>query len=153
MNLRGADLSRADLREANLTRADLRGTDLTWVDFTRAILIETNLLDANLAGCRVYGIAAWDLKLERANQRDLVITWQPDQPQITVDNIEVAQFIYLLLHNEKIRDVIDTITSKMVLILGRFTPERKTVLDDLREELRNVLHHGYETSGWGVHAA
>jgi hypothetical protein len=58
------------------------------------------------------------------------------EPEITVDNIEVAQFIYLLLHNEKIRDVIDTVTSKAVLILGRFTAERKAVLDALREELR-----------------
>jgi hypothetical protein len=48
----------------------------------------------------------------------------------------LAQFIYLLLHNQKIRDVIDTITSKAVLILGRFTDERKAVLDALREELR-----------------
>ncbi|MDE3091563.1 MAG: pentapeptide repeat-containing protein, partial [Chloroflexota bacterium] len=35
-----------------------------------------------------------------------------------------------------IRDVIDTIARKVVLILGRFTPERKTVLDAIREELR-----------------
>jgi hypothetical protein len=48
----------------------------------------------------------------------------------------VAQFIYLLLHNEKIREVIDTITSKAVLILGRFTPKRKAVLDVVRKELR-----------------
>ena len=41
-----------------------------------------------------------------------------------------------MLHNQKIRDVIDTITSKAVLILGRFTDERKAVLDALREELR-----------------
>jgi hypothetical protein len=59
-----------------------------------------------------------------------------NEPTITVDNLEVAQFIYLLLHNEKIRQVIDTITSKAVLILGRFTPERKAVLDAIREELR-----------------
>jgi hypothetical protein len=98
-------------------------------------LIETNLPHADLTGCRVYGISAWDLKLEGAKQRDLVITTR-DQPEITVDNLEVAQFIYLLLHNEKIRDVIDTITSKVVLILGRFTPERKAVLDALRDELR-----------------
>ena len=49
---------------------------------------------------------------------------------------QVAQFIYLLLHNDKIRQVIDTITSKAVLILGCFTDERKAVLDALREELR-----------------
>src|SRR5215212_3170193 len=41
-----------------------------------------------------------------------------------------------MLHNEKIRHVIDTITSKAVLILGRFTPERKAVLDAMRDALR-----------------
>jgi hypothetical protein len=65
----------------------------------------------------------------------LIIT-PSNEPEITVDNIEIAQFIYLLLNNQKIRDVIDTITSKVVLILGRFTPQRKAVLDALREELR-----------------
>jgi hypothetical protein len=49
--------------------------------------------------------------LEGATQQDLVITdW--DEPTVAVDNIEVAQFIYLMLHNEKIRDVIDTIGKK-----------------------------------------
>jgi hypothetical protein len=48
----------------------------------------------------------------------LVITGAGEHA-VTVDNIEVAQFIYLMLHNQKIRDVIDTITSKAVLILHR----------------------------------
>src|SRR5262249_18533007 len=90
---------------------------------------------ADLTGCRIYGASAWRLKLERAKQQNLVITdWS--EPEITVDNIEVAQFIYLMLNNQKVRDVIDTITSKVVLILGRFTQERKPVLEALREELR-----------------
>lgn len=55
---------------------------------------------------------------------------------IQVDNLEVAQFIYLLLNNKKIRSVIDTITSKVVLILGRFTPDRIVVLEAIRDELR-----------------
>jgi hypothetical protein len=37
----------------------------------------------------------------------------------------------------RIRQVIDTVTSKVVLILGRFTPERKEILNALRQELRN----------------
>jgi hypothetical protein len=41
-----------------------------------------------------------------------------------------------MLNNEKVREVIDTITSKSVLILGRFTEERKPVLETLRQELR-----------------
>ena len=97
--------------------------------------MDTDLTGADLTGCRIYGVSAWGLKLEGAKQQNLVITHE-DEPEITVDNIEVAQFIYLMLNNEKIRDVIDTITSKAVLILGRFTDERKAVLDALREELR-----------------
>jgi hypothetical protein len=64
-----------------------------------------------------------------------VITPQDESP-IQVDNLEVAQFIYLLLNNKKVRSVIDTITSKVVLILGRFTQDRKVVLEAIRKELR-----------------
>jgi hypothetical protein len=73
--------------------------------------------------------------LNGAKQENLIIT-AVTEPKITVDNIEVGQFIYLLLYNEKVRHVIDTITSKVVLILGRFTDERKVVLDAIPEELR-----------------
>jgi hypothetical protein len=77
------------------------------------------------------------LKLgEGTKQQNLVITPE-NEPEVTVDNIEVSQFVYLLLKNPKIYGVIKTITYKAVLILGRFTPERKAVLDVLREELRN----------------
>jgi len=69
------------------------------------------------------------------NHQNLVIT-PAYQPEVTVDNIEVAQFVYLLLHNEKIRDVIDTVGKKGVLLLGRFTEGRIAVLEPLREELR-----------------
>jgi hypothetical protein len=135
-----ADLSRADLSGANLRRADLVETDLSGANLSEAnlskgVLVETNLASADLMGCRVYGISAWKLNSEGANQSNLIIS-DDDEPIITVDNLEVAQFIYLLLHNEKIRHIIDTITSKVVLILGRFTPERKAVLDAMRDELR-----------------
>ena len=61
-----------------------------------------------------------------------------DEPAVTVDNIEVAQFVYLLLHNEKIRDVIDTIGKKGVLLLGRFTGGRLEVLKRLQVKLREL---------------
>ena len=97
----------------------------------------TDFTDSDLTGSCVYGIAAWGVKLSRdTKQQNLIIAAAPDKPEITVDNIEIAQFVYLLLRNTKIRDVIDTITSKAVLILGRFTKERKAVLDALRVELR-----------------
>ena len=71
---------------------------------------------------------------EQTSQHDLVIT-PKEQDAVTVD-LKVAQFIYLLLTNPEIRHVIDTITSKVVLILGRFTEDRKIVLNTLREKLR-----------------
>jgi uncharacterized protein YjbI with pentapeptide repeats len=150
-SLPGANLSRADLSRANLSRANLSGAnlseaDLHEADLTAATLVQTDLTGADLTGSRIYGVSAWSLRLDtRTKQQNLVIRLieagpanqlGADEPAITVDNIEVAQFIYLMLHNQKIRDVIDTITSKAVLILGRFTDERKAVLDALREELR-----------------
>ena len=102
-------------------------------------MVETNLEGATLADCRIYGISAWNAKLSAGTiQQGLIIT-RRDEPAVTVDDLKVAQFVYLLLSNENIRDVIDTVTSKVVLILGRFTPGRKAVLDALRKELRN--HH------------
>jgi hypothetical protein len=129
-NLSKANLRRADLFEANLSEAILSGANLQG-----ATLVNTDLTGADVTGCRIYGVSAWGVKLDGVKQQNLIIT-HPHEPEITVDNIEVAQFVYLLLHNKKIRDVIDTITSKTVLILGRFTEERKAVLDKLREELR-----------------
>jgi hypothetical protein len=49
----------------------------------------------------------------------------------------MAEVVYLLLQNEKIRDVINTITSTAVLILGRFSSERKAILGAVREERRH----------------
>jgi hypothetical protein len=135
-NLSKADLSKAILSKANLSGANLYEADLSGADLSGAILVRTNLSKAILKNCFIYGISAWDLNLEGAIQSDLIITPDEKEFTITVDNLEVAQFIYLLLYNEKIRQVIDTITSKVVLILGRFTEERKKILDAIREKLR-----------------
>jgi hypothetical protein len=72
---------------------------------------------------------------EDTKQHDLLIT-NEDEPPVTVDDLEVAQFVYLLLHNDKIRRVIDTVGKKGVLLLGRFTEGRIVVLERLRDELR-----------------
>src|SRR5260221_1839020 len=124
-----------DLSEANLGNADLSNANLSRADLSRATLVGTNLAEAILTECHIYGISAWDIELTGAIQNSLVIT-PIYQPTITVDNLKIAQFIYLLLNNQEIRDVITTITTKVVLILGRFTPKRKTVLDALRNILR-----------------
>ena len=134
----GVTLTEANLTAANLIEADLQKASLANANLSAANLIRADLRAADLTGCRVWGISAWQLKLDDDSvQHDLVIT-SIDEPTITVDNVELAQFIYLLVNNQKVRDAIDTITSKVVLILGRFSEERKAVLDRLRAELRTV---------------
>jgi hypothetical protein len=95
------------------------------------------LLDLRCSGANhIYGISVCGPKFSGdTKQRSLVIT-RENEPEVTPDDVEVAQFLYLLLYNEKIHGVINTITSRVVLILGRFTPERKPALDALRDELR-----------------
>jgi uncharacterized protein YjbI with pentapeptide repeats len=144
-NLHGADLrasdfseaslSEAELNEADLTYTNLSGADLSGADLSAARIVSTKLIGANLTNCSVWGIAAWEVQLQGAIQSNLVITL-PGHPTVTVDNLEIAQFIYLLLNNAKIRDIIDTITSKVVLILGRFSKEQKSVLNVIKDALR-----------------
>jgi uncharacterized protein YjbI with pentapeptide repeats len=135
-NLSGANLLGAGLPGANLRGANLGGAILNGADLGSAMLVNADLTDTDLTGCRIHGISAWDLILsEGTKQQDLVIT-PYGEPELTVDDLEVAQFVYLLLRNEKIRRVIDTVGKKGVLLLGRFTEGRIVVLERLREELR-----------------
>jgi uncharacterized protein YjbI with pentapeptide repeats len=128
--LDGADLSGCSLSNSDLTRASLVGVDLT-----NAHLGRLRLNQARLMNSRVHGTSAWDLPLNECIQSELVITPYL-MPEIRVDNLETAQFIYVLLNNKNVGHLIDTITSKVVLILGRFTPERKAILDAIRDDLR-----------------
>jgi len=135
-NLADADLSNASLSGVNLTGSNLSGAKLSGADLSYSNLVETNLCGTDLTESNIYGASVWNIEIdEKTKQNNLKIT-QASEPTITVDNLEVAQFIYLLLNNQKIREVINTITSKVVLILGRFTPERKLILDAIRNELR-----------------
>ena len=142
-NLEFAKLPKADLGEANMGGADLEGADLQGADLRNAhlefaTLVDANLSGANLSGCHVYGISAWDLIIGFGTEQNNLIITPQGTSTVMVDNIEVAQFVYTLLNNKKIRDVIDTIGRKGVLILGRFTEERKTVLDAIRDRLREL---------------
>jgi uncharacterized protein YjbI with pentapeptide repeats len=134
-NLRRADLSSACLYRTSFRGSELQGATLTGADLSGAFFLGSNLKGASLTGCLVHGVSAWDVQLEGAKQSNLIITG-PKEPVIQVDSLEIAQFIYLLLNNRRIRDLIDAITSKVVLILGRFTKTRKSVLDRIRSELR-----------------
>lgn len=136
-NITGADLIEANLSKTNLTKARLGGANLSAANLTASLLIETDLTNADLTGSRVYGMSAWRVKLGKGTkQLGLVITPE-NEPEVTAEDLDVAQFLCLMLRSEKLRRSIETITSDVVLILGRFPPERKAVLDAVRDQLRN----------------
>ncbi len=137
-----ADFTDADLTSAQLFRTDLADaklvrTNLTDADLGFARLIDTDLQDAKLVNCSIHGISAWGVNLEGATQSNLVITSSEEWSRVTVDHLDVAQFVYLLLTNSKLRDVINTVANKAVLILGRFT-ERKALLDAISGKLKDM---------------
>lgn len=144
------DLRRADLRGANMEWADLLGSDLSYADmrganlhgadardskFVGADLRGANLYGADNTDCSVYGVSAWNVKLEGAIQQSLVIT-RPAEAKITVDDLQVAQFIYFILNHANLRNVLNSIAQRGVLILGRFGGGGINVLHTLAVELR-----------------
>jgi len=133
-NLSSADLTQADLRMANLSESNLADATFCEANLSHAILVDTRVNNGRFSGARVYGCSVWSLEGLPACQEDLLITPDTEAP-IRVDNLDMAQFIYLLLNNQKLRDVLDTITSKAVLILGRFG-DRKRILDAIRSAFR-----------------
>lgn len=136
-NFSGANLSEVTLEGAILSFANLSFANLSFANLTRAILVKTNLTNASLNNCLVYGISVWDVQLVKTDQFNLCITDpSSNNPIITVDNLEVAQFIYLLLNHEKLRDVLNAVTERGVLLLGRFSGGGLEILQAIAAKLR-----------------
>lgn len=135
-NLTGADLTGAVLRQANLNEVTARRAVFRGADLGYANLVGASLIGADLSHAYVYGTSSWDASLESTHQEHLIITL-PSEPEVSVDDLKVAQFLHLMITNSNIRDVIDTVTTKVVLVLGRFTPTRKRILDAVHTELRS----------------
>ena len=125
----------SDMSYCSAEETSFEGSTFLKTKMEHMSLVRTDFTDTKLDECYLYGISSWDLNLQNSVQKNLVIT--PDEmPTVTVDNIELAQFLYLMINNVRLRDVIKTITSKVVLILGNFSVVRKEKLDQIREILR-----------------
>ena len=139
-HLTEADLSEADLEGANLQEAVLEGTCLRGANIANAnlcfaTLLRTNLEGAVLDNCAVYGTSLWDVNLSDSRQHDLDIM-PAQQPVLSVDSLQTAQLVGMLLHHEKARYEVFSITLNTVLVIGRFPEERKPVLSAIKDALR-----------------
>jgi uncharacterized protein YjbI with pentapeptide repeats len=137
VKLCNAKLHKTEMIASRLVDVDLSGAKITDAQLASTILIDVKVQGTTFSNCTVYGVSTWNLIGEPLVQERLIVTPLPvplpDNPEIiSVESIEVAQFIHLIINNKKIRNFIDTVTSKTVLILGSFKPGRKEVLDGLR---------------------
>jgi hypothetical protein len=125
--LRSADLSKAVLKQANLERADLSDANLNECDFTGALVTD----------CRVYGVSAWNTRLENARQGNLRLSRssQSGDRSIRVDTVQTAVVVNLLLESGGVSALLETLSSKTVLVLGRFTPEKRAFFEVVKNEL------------------
>ncbi len=85
----------------------------------------------------MFGVSAWRVDLDGAIQTNLRIS-DEGEPSVTVDDLQVAQFVYLLLNYQNLRNVLDSVTRRGVLILGRFGGGGVEVLRSLGEGLRQA---------------
>ena len=98
------------------------------------------MVGTNLSHCQVYGISVWDIiSDERTCQDSLVIT-KAGEPQVLVDDLEIAQFIHLLLNHQKLRNVLNALTQRGVLLLGRFSQGGIEDLYVIAAELRKFKY-------------
>lgn len=141
-DLTGADLAGTDARGANFQEAVLedtclRGADAAGANLCFATLLRTDLEGARLDNCAVYGISLWEIRAEGSSQRDLDIM-PAQQPILSVDGLQTAQMVGLLLHHEAVRDEVLAITLNTALVIGRFPPERQALLTAVKEALRRA---------------
>ena len=170
LNLRGAifedseveegDFSRADFRDATFRNTRFNKTILTGANFDGATLVNCNLNRVNLveASFRVreitetviYGISAWDLQVTPESKQSKLIIEKTygfysdfvaeGKIPLMVDDIELAQFVYYLTDHKRMRDVLNVMNARGVLILGAFRNGGWQRLDAIRARL---AHRGY----------
>lgn len=134
-NLSGCSIQNTDLKYANLNKTKVDNAIFRQVDLQGAQFIDTSVNNGSFLDCKIRGISVWNLE-GRIKQTSNLIISSDTEAFITTDNLEIAQFISLILNNRNLTNVIESLGSKGVLIIGRFSKERKKILDLLRSALK-----------------
>ena len=137
-DLTGADLAGAWLRFAILDGACCANTSFSAADLQYSAMVRTDLRGANLVDARVFGISAWNIQTDEHTLQDLIVAQdeKTGQASLRADDLQTAQLLALMLDGAGVRRVLDSVTSKLVLVLGSFSPEEKPALDALRRALQ-----------------
>jgi uncharacterized protein YjbI with pentapeptide repeats len=151
------DFSAADFSGATFRNTTFHKTILTRANFEGATFVNCNLDRVNLVGASfhvekitetiVYGIAAWDLKIgEETKQSKLVVDESQElysdligrgEIPTMVDDIELAQFVFYLSKYKRMRNALNILNDRAVLLLGRFQDGGLERLYRVRERFRD----------------
>src|SRR5262249_15651435 len=150
-----ASLRRADCSGARLRHATMEAVDLTGARFDRADLAQADLQTAILHGTSLLGAKLRDAYIGDASIREVKTDGKTDQRSLTlgahyvperrigphvlfteVDDIRLAQFHSAIHEHGSVASLISAATKQVVLILGRFLPGGKRVLDRLAAALQ-----------------
>lgn len=143
-NFAGAKMVAANLSRADLTKTRFDGANLQEANLSDAIFDETSLLGTNLQDAMVAGSFIRRVKTDdRTNQLglcvDVHVAWdRPKGEMILFDepnDIRVAQFHNIVDEQGSVGKLLAATTNRVVLILGRFLPQQKKVLDCLKKAL------------------
>lgn len=130
-SIRGANFSDAYMKGVDARQAKFTGSNLLRADLRYAILAKADLSECHLEEVRIFGAAIWNTSTDRAEQFNINIS-NLKEPSIYVDRIEAAQFVHLIIKNENLRHLVNVASSKLVLLLGRFSGGGRETLNALR---------------------
>ena len=132
----GADFSGAVMNDVVIKESNLNAAIINDVNLRGATIVNSNFVNTIISNSYIFGASAWgENALGGSIQSNLIITPNGEEI-ITVDDIQDANFIYNLFRTKQsIKRIIDNLSSKVVFILGRFNPERRFVLEAMKEKL------------------
>ena len=130
-------ISKTSLMVSSFYKTDLSYSKFLDCRFKGSLFIKTNVEQSTFENCNIFGISCWKISGTPRLTKNLNIS-DYKEPPITLDNLENAQFLYLLLSNSRIPSVIDSLTTKIVLILGRFSDQQNSILDLIRYKIAGI---------------
>ena len=159
--LKGCKLRDAWLHHANLAEADLSSAQLGGAIVTDCSLNKAGLEGADLRGVYMWGCSYWDIRLDdTTKQSDIRIASDFDWVEfamtsrarrraranavfdIAIDDLLVADFMSQIRdYPERVADMVNAATGKLVLLLGRFVGPQREILDKVLA--RTLARHGY----------
>jgi uncharacterized protein YjbI with pentapeptide repeats len=126
----GARLEVVDLAESSFRSVDLRNTLWREVNLDLSSFYDVDCDGAELENCHVFGMRICCVRGTPSRQRRITCS-ALGQPPLLIEDFKLAPFIHELDRDEATGRLIETLATKLVLLLGRFKAGPKELLDRL----------------------